>query len=78
MRGDAKWFDDTVAVWETATRLEHAMFDMGLDVRHDAGFAAWFRFNEPETVRAIAFPVWMHKTFQDYGGYQAYLRECEG
>jgi hypothetical protein len=79
MRGDAQWFDDVVAQYELALRLEHIMFDMGLDVRNDAGFSAWFHFNQSGPLaaqnRMDCHPVWMHQTFKDYGGYAAY--ECE-
>jgi hypothetical protein len=75
MRGDKQWFDDVGAQCELGGKFEHIMFDMGLDVRKDAGFAAWFKFND---VSRFAYkPVWMHETFKDYGGYAAYIAEEE-
>ncbi len=71
MRGDKQWFDNVVAECELEGRFEHMMFDMGLDVRVDHGFAAWFQFNS--RARFAYKPVWMHETFKAYGGYQAYL-----
>lgn len=74
MRGDKQWFDDAVAQSELAGKFEHAMFDMGLDVRKDAGFAAWFHFT---SVARFAYkPAWMHETFKDWGGYKEYLKEA--
>jgi hypothetical protein len=80
MRGDKQWFDDVVAQAELATKFEHLMFDMGLDVREDAGFSAWFHFQQigPMTkLYRFDQPVWMHETFKDFGGYAAYLEDCE-
>lgn len=75
MRGDQKWFDDRIAESELATKFENAMFDMGLSVYVDAGFAAWFHFNSK--ARFAYKPVWMHEIFKDYGGYQAYIEDYE-
>ena len=75
MRGDQQWFDDLIAESELATYFEYAMFGMGLDVRVDASFAAWFHFNSK--ARFAYKPAWMHETFKDYGGYQAYIEDCE-
>ena len=81
MRGDQQWFDDCVAQAECATRLEHAMFDAGLDCRADAAFSAWFHFNQSGPLsyqhRIDCQPVWLHKTFQDWGGYDAYIADLE-
>lgn len=73
MRGDEKWFADVVAEVELEGKFEHALFDMGLSVYRDAGFAAWFKFNSRQ--RFASKPVWMRETFKDYGGYEAYLAE---
>lgn len=81
MRGDAKWFDDVVAQAEAAGRLEHAMMDMGLDCRTDAGYSAWFHFNQSGPLaqqhRYDCQPVWMHATFKDWGGYAAYIEDLD-
>ena len=73
MRGDANWFNDILAEVELQGAFEHTMFDMGLDVRKDAGFAAWFHFHSH--ARFADKPVWMHETFKDYGGYDAYIAD---
>ena len=81
MRGDSQWFIDVVAQAETATRLEHAMLDMGLDCRHDAGFSAWFHFNQSGPLarqhRMDCQPVWLQQTFKDWGGYAEYIAELD-
>jgi hypothetical protein len=82
MRGDSQWFLDTVAQAECATRLEHAMLDAGLDCRTDAGFSAYFHFNQSGPLarqhRMDCLPVWLHETFKDWGGYQEYIDSLEG
>lgn len=81
MRGDAGWFDDVVRQWELAGEFESAMSAMGLDVRDDVGYAAWFHFNQSGPLarqhRYDCLPVWQHKTFAAYGGYEAYVAETE-
>ena len=82
MRGDKQWFDDTIAQCELETQFQNQMFREGMDVRRDAGFSAWFHFNQSGPLaqqhRYDCLPVWMHQTFKDYGGYQAYLDSAEG
>jgi hypothetical protein len=81
MRGDSQWFKDVYEQAETATRLEHAMFDAGLDCRTDAGFSAWFHFNHSGPLarqhRLDCQPVWEHRTFQAWGGYAGYIESLE-
>ncbi len=75
MRGDKQWFDDCIAQAELETKFQNLMLDMGLSVYHDPGFAAWFHFQS--CARFAYKPCWMHETFKDYGGYQAYLTHGE-